>query len=111
MEKDNLVYLHLIIDSIKKIKDYVRGMSFLDFSVDNKTQSAVIMQLQVIGELSKKAREEVKKEIDIPWRQMSGLRDMVAHDYFSLDIEAIWKTVNENIPDAENKIKKYLKIG
>lgn len=110
MEKDNLVYLRLMLDSIRKIKDYVHGMVFSDFSIDNKTQSAVIMQLQVIGELSKKVQEEIKKEINIPWKQMSGLRDMVAHDYFSLDIDAIWKTVNESIPDAEKEIKKYFKI-
>lgn len=47
MEKDNLVYIYLILDSIHKIKDYVLNMSHDDFSIDNKTQSAVIMQLQV----------------------------------------------------------------
>ena len=110
MKKDNLVYLHLILDSIIKIKDFIFGTDFSIFSGDSKTQSAVIMQLQVIGELSKKVSEETKKEINIPWKQIAGLRDMVAHDYFSLDIAAIWKTANESILEAEKEIQKYLKI-
>lgn len=109
MEKDNLAYLRLILDSIRKIKDFIYGIEFYNFSTDNKTQSAVIMQLQVIGELSKKVPEEIKKEINIPWKQISGLRDMVAHDYFSLDINAIWKTATESILEAEKEIQKYLK--
>ena len=75
MKKDNIVYLHLILDSIIKIKDFIFGTDFSVFSSDSKTQSAVIMQLQVIGELSKKVSEEIKKEINIPWKQISGLRD------------------------------------
>ena len=109
MEKDNLAYLHLIVDSIEKIKNFISGMDYSNFSGDSKTQSAVIMQLQVIGEVSKKVSDDIKTEIDIPWKQIIGMRDMVSHDYFSLDVEAIWKTATESILDAEEKIRKYLK--
>ncbi len=77
-------------------------------SLDNKTKSAVLMQLQVIGEMSKKIPEETKENIPVPWKKISGLRDMVSHDYFSLDMPAIWKTITENVPQAETEIKGYL---
>lgn len=106
--KDETAHLRLLLDSIEKIKEYTRGMKRADFKVDGKTQSAVIMQLQVIGELAKKIPESIRVSIAIPWKQMAGLRDLVSHDYFSLDLEVIWNTVETNIPDAEAKIRAYL---
>lgn len=108
MEKDNLAYLRLILDTIKKIQSYLAHMSRSDFFSDDKTQSAVIMQIQIIGELSKRVPEEIKLKIDVPWKDIAGLRDMVSHDYFSLDIEAIWNTATKDTAELERKIKKYL---
>jgi len=108
MNKDNTAYLRLMIDSFNKIKDYSKDMSFEDFSNDSKTQSAVIMQLQVIGELSKRMPEEIKVAINIPWKQIAGMRDMVSHDYFNLDIKAVWDTIMKSVPEAESEVSKYL---
>ena len=80
--KHDKAYLQLMLDSFAKIKRFIDGMSFEDFSADEKTQSAVIMQLQVIGELAKKVPENFKESIDVPWKNMAGLRDLVSHDYF-----------------------------
>ena len=108
MKKDNTAYLHLMIDSFTKIKDYIGTMTFEDFLIDGKTQSAVIMQLQVVGELAKKVPEELQQQINIPWKQISGMRDMVSHDYFNLDLKTVWDTVIKSIPEAEREIGKYL---
>lgn len=107
--KDNLIYLELIVGAIEKINLFVDGYDYESFSKDAKTQSAVIMQFQIIGELSKRIPFEISSNIDLPWRQISGLRDIVSHDYFSLDIQTIWQTIIESVPDADKKIKKYLK--
>lgn len=85
-------------------------MSYKNFSSDSKTQSAVIMQLQVIGELAKKVPDETKQLINIPWKQIAGMRDMVSHDYFNLDVKTVWDTATTSVPDAEQKIKKFLDI-
>lgn len=106
--KDETAHLRLLLESIEKIKDYTRGMKRDGFLADGKTQSAVIMQLQVIGELAKKIPESIRASIAIPWKQMAGLRDLVSHDYFSLDLEVIWNTVETSIPDTERKIRAYL---
>jgi len=107
MEKDNLAYLHLILDAAEKIHSYLGQMNQSDFFADGKTQSAVIMQIQVIGELSKKIPEEIKSKIDVPWKEIAGLRDMVSHDYFSLDVEAIWNTATKDVTELEREIKNY----
>jgi|SRR3989338_6451812 len=108
MNKDNLVYVHLMSDSFAKIKEYIAGISYDGFLADSKTQSAVIMQLQVIGELAKKVPEEIKQSINVPWKQIAGMRDIVSHDYFNLDIKTVWDTVTTSVSDAEIKIREYL---
>jgi len=104
--KDDAAYLQLMLDSFAKINRFTEGITFEDFSADEKTQSAVIMQLQVIGELAKKVPENFKESIDVPWKNMAGLRDLVSHDYFGLDINIIWHTVKEGVPETEKNIKK-----
>lgn len=106
--KDDTAYLQLMLDSFAKIKRFTEDMTFEDFSADEKTQSAVIMQLQVIGELAKKVPDNFKKSIDVPWKNMAGLRDLVSHDYFGLDIDIIWHTVKESVPETGKNIRKYL---
>ena len=106
--KDDIAYLQLMLDSLAKINRFTKGMTSEDFSADEKTQSAVIMQLQVIGELAKKVPENFKESIDVPWKNMAGLRDLVSHDYFGLDINVIWHTIKESAPETEKNIKKYL---
>lgn len=108
MEKDKIVYLKLIIDSIDKIKIFVDGFDLESFSKDNKTQSAVIMQFQIIGELSKKVPDNIKDEIDIPWKQIAGFRDIISHDYFSIDTDLVWRTIEKDIPQLERHILLYL---
>lgn len=106
--KDDRAYLHLMQDAFGKISEFIGGMSFDDFASDRKTQSAVIMQLQVAGELAKKVPDSIRSDIALPWKQIAGLRDVVSHDYFSLDPKIVWQTAKQSAPEAEMKIKTYL---
>ena len=108
--KDALAYLRLMLDAFGKISEFIGEMSFDDFASDSKTQSAVIMQLQVVGELSKKVPKSIRADIALPWKQMVGLRDIVSHDYFSLDPKVVWQTAKQSAPDAEAKIRNYLHL-
>ncbi len=106
--KDNNIYLLLMLDAFVKIKSYINTMSYEDFSKDNKTQSAVIMQLQVVGELAKKVPVEMKSIIDLPWKNMAGFRDMISHDYFGLDLSTVWYTIEKSVPKAETELQRYV---
>ena len=109
--KDPLAYLRLMLDSFRKVVDFTGGMSYENFLKDEKTQSATIMQMEIIGQLVKKVSPEIKKEIDIAWKEMSGMRDIIAHEYFDLDLPIVWDTATKDVPEAQEKIKKYfLKI-
>ena len=108
MDKDKTVYLRFIEDSFRKISEYIGSMSFEEFSKDQKTQSAVLMQIHIIGEMAKRVPEDMKAQINIPWKDVMGFRDMISHEYFGLDIKLIWETATESVPQAENEVKKYL---
>ncbi len=97
-----------MVGAIDKINMFIEKMDFDSFSLDIKTQSAVLMQLQIIGELTKRVPADMLSGIDLPWKNIKGLRDIVSHDYFSLDIKMIWQTIIGSIPDAKVKIEKYL---
>ena len=106
--KDNNVYIDLIIAACKKVSEYIAGLNEPTFTADSKTQSAVIMQLQVIGEIAKKLDEKTKGEIDAPWKMIIGLRNIISHDYFLLELGMIWKIVSKDIPDLEAKLHAHL---
>lgn len=107
MKNDN-VYLSQIIDSIEKINNFINGINYQQFTSDQKTQSAVILQLTLIGELTKKISQETKSQINLPWKQISGFRDRAIHDYYQIDIEIVWKTIEEDLLTLEKEIRKHL---
>ncbi len=106
--KDDSAYLRLMLDAFGKLREFTAGMDEAAFLKDNKTQSAVIMQLEVVGQLAKKVSDETRVKIDVPWKKMAGMRDWAAHDYFSLELSVVWETVTTAGPDAERVIRAYV---
>lgn len=90
MKKDDRVYLQQILDAADKIHRFVEGMDQDAFLNDQKTQSAVIMQLALIGELAKRVSEPTKAAISVPWRQIAGFRDRAIHGYYQIDFQVAW---------------------
>lgn len=107
--KDTNIYLRNILDKAEEAIRYCREISKDDFLQDDKTQSAIILKLIIIGEEAKKLTEEVKSKIDLPWRMITGFRNMAIHEYFNIDLTQVWDTVQNDLPDLINKIKSYLK--
>jgi uncharacterized protein with HEPN domain len=94
-----------ILEAIDKIERYTQDMDFSGWLEDEKTVDAVIRNIEVIGEASSHLPDEVLQRYkDIPWRLMKGIRNILAHEYFGVDLEIIWKTVKEDLP----AIKKLL---
>ena len=100
-------YFQDILDAIDKALTFTKGINFDFFTKDDKTVYAVIRALEIIGEAAKKIPQEERLNYpDIPWQEMSGMRDKLIHDYFGVNLEVVWKTVQEDLPDLKNALKQ-----
>src|SRR3989344_3910510 len=108
--KDHNVYIDLIIAACKKISEYIAGLDETAFLKQSLVQSAVLMQLQIVGEIAKKLDKKTMGEVEVPWKMIVGLRNLISHDYFALELGTIWKIAAENIPDLEAKLHAYLRV-
>jgi uncharacterized protein with HEPN domain len=95
-------YLKDILEEIKKVSKYIEGMTFKQFRDDEKTIYAVIRAIEVIGEASKKIPDNIRQSQPvIPWREISGMRDKLIHDYFGINVKVVWKTATEDLLEIE----------
>lgn len=100
------LYIKDILDSIKSIGEYTSGLSFEAFRSRKIVIDAVVRNFEVIGEAAKNVPENLKDmQPEIPWKEMSGMRNKITHEYFGIDLDIVWKTI-QNLPDIETAIKK-----
>lgn len=102
-------YVEHILDAAVQARSYVSGMTKDEFLEDRKTQDAVILKLLVIGEAAAQILKEhggfAQQRPDIPWNQMKGMRNRMAHGYFETDLQLVWETVQVFLPDLERRLQ------
>jgi len=109
-DRPSLLFLEDILSSIQKIEDYIGGISFEDFQNDTRTVDAVLRNLEIVGEASKNIPSEIREgHPDIPWGRMTGLRNIVSHEYFGIDLSIIWQIITVNLPETKPLIDKMVK--
>ena len=83
------------------------NLSFNKFSKNNLVIDAIVRNLEVIGEAAKNISVKFKDEYkDIPWNEIAGMRNIIVHEYFNVDLEILWKTIQQDIPKLKKAIKK-----
>lgn len=109
-ERDRLFLGH-VLEAIAAIESFtVEGRSF--FMTDPKTQSAVVRQIEIIGEAVKNLSAElVASERAVPWRQIAGMRDRLIHAYFKVDLDAVWSTVEQDLPSLKENARRILGLS
>ena len=102
-------YISDILDSVIKIQAFINNMTFDVFKSDDKTVYAVIRAMEIIGEAVKHIPDDIRSENpSIPWKSMAGMRDILIHDYFGIDIETVWETAKNSIPPLQEMFKKIM---
>jgi len=107
-DKGNLM---AILDSCNKIKKFTGEVKDADaFFKDEKTFDAVLMNFVIIGEAVARLTEDLKdQKPQVPWTQIKGFRNLVAHDYFGVDAEEVWQIIKTNLPDLKKEVNIILK--
>jgi uncharacterized protein with HEPN domain len=109
MPRDYKVYLEDIVEATRKIRSYTTSLSLQTFSSDMRTFDAVIRNLQIIGEAVKGVPEDVRSRYtEVEWKKIVGLRDILIHEYFGVDVEIIWDIIQNKLPVLESQIKRML---
>lgn len=109
MKRDDLVYVQHILNAISKINEYTAGISELEFAKSSMRQDAVIRQLEIIGEAVKNVSSRFRDKVqDVPWKDMAGMRDVLIHQYFGVDISSVWLTTKQDLPVVEKLLRKLV---
>ena len=112
MKDRDRLFLGHVLSAIDLIASFtVEGQSA--FMADRKTQSAVIRQIEIIGEAVKNLSTDLTAgETTVPWRQIAGTRDRLIHAYFNVDLDSVWSMVEQDLPTVRDKVKRILgKVG
>ena len=106
--KGDRLYLTHILDAIGRVETYISVGHDVFVSVSH-WQDAVIRQLEIIGEATKRLSKQLcSQHPEVPWRRIAGLRDVLIHDYMGVDIKAVWEVTQKDLPGLKKGIQEIL---
>jgi len=106
-EKEDFVFIKYILESIEAIEEFSKDLILEELSRNRLKKSAIIREIEVIGEAAKNISNDfTKKYPEIPWKNIIGTRDIMAHKYFGVNIEVVWKIITQDIPQLKKQVLK-----
>ncbi len=107
MRREVLDFIDDIIEAINDVETFTQGIKLSEFRQDKRTVYAVIRALEIMGEAVKSVPDELRQTYDqIPWKRIAGMRDMLIHQYFGVEVETVWKVVKEDVPFLKKEMVK-----
>jgi uncharacterized protein with HEPN domain len=110
VSRDPLLFLEDIEKSCEKVLRYTEGRSKDQVFDDDIRADAVLLNLHIIGEAVKKLPGDLRERYpDVAWREIAGLRDVIAHTYFALDSDILWDAVERDVAALVNAVKRIIR--
>ena len=109
MPRDVGLYLEDMLEATRRLAGYVTGMDRAAFEVDSRTVDAVVRNLEILGEAAKRVPEDLRRSAtQIDWRKVAGMRDVLAHTYFDVDLDIVWDAATNKVPDLIEPLRRLL---
>jgi len=109
MKKDPDVFLKHILECINLIEEYTKNLSEKGFNSNIRTQDAIIRRLEIIGEAARNLPDEFKSNYtEVAWKKIMAARNILAHNYFGVDLDIIWKIIQKDLQPLKKQIEDML---
>jgi uncharacterized protein with HEPN domain len=107
--RETKLYLLDMFESAQKILDYTRSSTKKEFSQNSEKVDAVVRNLEIIGEAANKIPQVIRHGYpEIDWQGIIGMRNVIIHEYFGVDLDIIWKTIRDRLPELTRHLRKIL---
>jgi uncharacterized protein with HEPN domain len=108
-QREEKLFLQDIIDFCEHIAAYIKDVDKAGFLSNRMLQDALVRKIEIIGEAVKNISNETRQYFPhVAWKEIAGMRDRIAHGYFNVDLDIVWKTVTQFIPKLKPEIEKIL---
>ena len=110
MKRDPLLFLEDILASIVLIEKYTKNLGLSQLEKKIEKQDSLIRRIEIIGEAAKNLPPDFKnRHSDVPWKDIAGMRDIIVHAYFGINLDTVWKVVKNDLPKLKRQIQHILK--
>ncbi len=109
MKKAEEVRLRHILDSAIEAQSFVKGKNRKNLDNDRMLVLSLVKSIEIIGEAASRLTPDFRSEHDdIPWQDIISMRNRLIHAYFDINLDIVWSTVQEELPDLVSKIEKII---
>jgi len=107
--RDYQLYLDDILEAINRIEKYTAGLAFEKLEKNTLVLDGVVHNLEIIGEAVKNIPSQLKEKYpQVEWKKIAGLRDILAHEYFGIDLDVVWDIVKNKLPALKAQVSQIL---
>lgn len=111
-KRDIGLYLEDIFESIKQIQEYTDGIEEDGFYTNQLIQDGVARRFAIIGEAVKHVPEYYReKHPETEWKSIAGMRNILVHEYFEVNLKRVWNTIQEDLPSFKKQIKSLPELS
>lgn len=107
MKRDLRLFIEDVSESIRLIEKYIGDLSKGDFDKNQELKDSIVRRLEIIGEAVKNIPDDFKEKYpEVPWKKIVGLRDIIIHAYFNIDLDIMWDIIKKDLPCLKENIQK-----